>query len=127
MHNFSSFFPAFNITKEDNYKYVFALADYAHSLGMAIGIKNSNDQPSVILDIMDHFEFAIVEDSFTLNGTDKFLPMLAAGKPIWCVEYDDMVSEDTFNNVYCPLAKQIGFDVILKDHNASGPRRACPA
>jgi hypothetical protein len=91
---------------------------------MAIGIKNS---PYVIPEIMDHFEFAIVEDSFAMNVSEKYLPMIAAGKPIWCVEYEESASVDTFNNVYCPLAKQSGYDLIYKDHGASAPRRACPA
>ncbi len=79
-------FSGFTITKEENLKYVRMLALEAHARGLAIGIKNSPDD---LPDLIDHFDFAVVEDFFHENVAPNYSAMTARGKPVqldWVVQ-----------------------------------------
>jgi len=76
---------------------------------------------------MDHFDFAVVKSAFVMNESQLYEPLIAAGKPVWCVEYEEYSTVDVFTNTYCPMAKEKKFDLIYKDHDASALRRACSA
>ncbi len=79
-------FSGFTITKEENLQYVRMLALEAHARGLAIGIKNSPDD---LPDLIDHFDFAVVESFFYGNVAPNFSAMTARGKPVqldWVVQ-----------------------------------------
>jgi len=114
----------FTITKEENLKYVRMLALEAHARGLAIGIKNSPDD---LPDLIDHFDFAVVEDFFHENVAPNYSAMTARGKPVFAVEYSHIVSPQLFMNTYCPLAKQLRYNLILKEQGVTAKRQGCPA
>lgn len=117
IHSNGSGFP---ITYEDQLKYVLWLADEAHQRGLAIGIKNAADQ---VKDLIDHFDFAVVEDYFVYGWQDKMSPFIKAGKPVFAAEYDDTGVDFA---AACKKAKEIGFSVIQKHRILTSYRVTCP-
>lgn len=109
----------FAITYQDQLKYVLWLADEAHQRGLAIGIKNAADQ---VADLVDHFDFAIVEDYFFYGIEEKMLPLIEAGKPVFAAEYDDTGVDFA---AACQKAKQLGFSTIQKHRILTSYRVAC--
>ncbi len=93
----------FPITYQDQLRYVLWLADEAHRRGLAIGIKNAADQ---LPDLMDHFDFAIIEDYFFYGMEEKMLPLIQAGRPVFAAEYDDTGVDFA---AACRKARQLGF------------------
>jgi len=110
----------FPISYNDQLKYALWLADEAHQRGLAIGIKNAADQVS---DLVDHFDFAIVEDYFFYHLEEKMLPFVKAGKPVFAAEYDDTGVDIA---AACKKAREIGFSVIQKHRILTAYRVACP-
>jgi len=110
----------FSITYEDQLKYVLWLADEAHQRGMAIGIKNAADQ---VKDLIDHFDFAVVEDYFFYNWQEKMAPFIETGKPVFAAEYDDTGVDFA---AACKKAREIGFSVIQKHRILTAYRVTCP-
>ncbi len=110
----------FPITYDDQLKYALWLADEAHQRGMAIGIKNAADQ---VRDLIDHFDFAVVEDYFVYGWQDKMLPFIEAGKPVFAAEYDDTGVDFA---AACKKAREIGFSVIQKHRILTSYRVTCP-
>ncbi|MFT3891138.1 MAG: endo alpha-1,4 polygalactosaminidase [Anaerolineales bacterium] len=117
IHSNGSGFP---ITYDDQLSYVRWLADEAHRRGMAIGVKNAADQ---VNDLIDHFDFAIVEDYFFYNLQDKMLPFIKAGKPVFAAEYDDTGVDFP---AACNKAKELGFSIIQKHRILTSYRVTCP-
>jgi endo-alpha-1,4-polygalactosaminidase (GH114 family) len=109
----------FSITYQDQFKYALWLADEAHRRGLAIGIKNAADQ---IPDLIDRFDFAIVEDYFFYGMEQKLLPLIQAGKPVFAAEYDDTGVDFP---AACRKAWQLGFSVIQKHRILTSYRVAC--
>jgi endo-alpha-1,4-polygalactosaminidase (GH114 family) len=116
IHSNGSGFP---ITYEDQLKYALWLADETHQRGMAIGIKNAADQ---VKELIDHFDFAIVEDYFVHGWQDKMLPLIKAGKPVFAAEYDDTGVDFT---AACKKAKELGFSIIQKHRILTSYRVTC--
>jgi hypothetical protein len=98
----------FPIGYQDQLKYVLWLAEEAHQRGLAIGIKNAADQ---LPDLIEHFDFAIVEDYFFYHMEEKMVPLIEAGKPVFAAEYDDTGVD--FASA-CRKAWQLRFSVIQK-------------
>ena len=116
IHSNGSGFP---IAYEDQLKYALWLADEAHQRGLAIGIKNAADQ---VQDLIDHFDFAIVEDYFFYGMQEKMLPFIRAGKPVFAAEYDDTGVDFA---AACKEARQLGFSIIQKHRILTAYRVAC--
>ncbi|HLO28177.1 MAG TPA: endo alpha-1,4 polygalactosaminidase [Anaerolineales bacterium] len=110
----------FPITYADQLKYALWLADEAHQRGLAIGVKNAADQ---VKDLVDHFDFAIVEDYFFYHMEEKMLPFIAAGKPVFAAEYDDTGVDFV---AACKKAKELGFSIIQKHRILTAYRLTCP-
>jgi endo-alpha-1,4-polygalactosaminidase (GH114 family) len=109
----------FPITYQDQLNYCFWLADEAHQRGLAIGIKNAADQ---VPDLIDHFDFAIIEDYFFYGLEEKMLPLIQAGKPVFAAEYDDTGVDFS---AACRRASQLGFSVIQKHRILTSYRVGC--
>jgi hypothetical protein len=95
----------FTITESDNVTYLVTLSEYAHSLGIAWGLKNGGDggMPTEFVgDMLAHIDFAVVEEPFFLMTIGYFYPTLySAGKAMFVAEYtNDTSSASTF----CPQA-----------------------
>lgn len=76
----------FALTRENSLALARAMADLAHNRGLAIGLKNS---PELVKELVDLFDFMVVEESFEQGWSDQALPFLEAGKAVFVVEYSD--------------------------------------
>lgn len=110
----------FPISYDDQLKYALWLADEAHQRGLAIGIKNAADQ---VGDLLDHFDFAIIEDYFFHDWHEKMLPFIQAGKPVFAAEYDDTGVDFA---AACKKARELGFSIIQKHRILTAYRVVCP-
>ncbi len=117
IHSNGSGFP---ITYDDQLKYALWLADEAHQRGLAIGIKNAADQ---VKDLLDHFDFAIVEDYFFYGWQEKMMPFIQAGKPVFAAEYDDTGVDFA---AACTKARELRFSIIQKHRILTAYRVTCP-
>ncbi|KAJ1535892.1 hypothetical protein HK096_001508 [Nowakowskiella sp. JEL0078] len=83
-----TFTNGFNLGSSDAIDYALFLSEQAHSLDLAIGLKNNAD---IVKDVLTHFDFAVVEECFATNKNIKyckeFSPFIDAGKPVFAVEY----------------------------------------
>jgi hypothetical protein len=75
----------FGLTKNDSVAYFKKMADYAHGLGLAVGLKNAQD---MLDDVLEDSEFA-VNESCSQSGDDcqPYTKFFAQGKPVFHVEY----------------------------------------
>jgi hypothetical protein len=109
----------FPITYEDQLRYALWLAEQAHQRGLSIGIKNAADQ---VPDLIEHFDFAIIEDYFFYGVEEKMLPLIEADKPVFAAEYDDTGVDFA---AACRKARQLSISVIQKHRILTSYRVAC--
>ena len=100
----------------DSLAYNIALTEVAHSLGLAIGLKNNVDQ---VNDLVDYYDFAVNEECFQYNECDTLVPFVDAGKPVFGIEYNGQSSS------FCPKANALNFDFLKKRLSLSAWREAC--
>jgi hypothetical protein len=117
IHSNGSGFP---ITYEDQLQYALWLAEEAHQRGLAIGIKNAADQ---VKELIQHFDFAVIEDYFFYGWQEKMLPFIEAGKPVFAAEYDDTGVDFA---AACKKARELGFSIIQKHRILTAYRMTCP-
>lgn len=103
----------FPLTYQDQLKYSLWLADEAHKRGLAIGQKNASD---MVMDLVDVYDFAILEDVFYYEEAEQFSPYVEAKKAVFVAEYRDLSSEEDFEG-FCKLSKELKFSTILKNRN----------
>ena len=111
----------FTITVQDQLAYNIWLSQQAHLRGLSIGLKNDNHQAT---DLVDHFDFAILEDCAVFDECADFLPFIERGKAVFQVEYtDNFGSGDDF----CPAAAINRFYGILKNRELDAWIEPCPS
>jgi len=110
----------FPITYEDQLKFALWLADESHKRGLAIGIKNAQDQ---VKDLVEHFDFAITEDAFYYGWAEQMSPFIKSGKPVFAAEYTDMNVDFA---AACEWGTSNGFSFILKHRQLDGWVKTCP-
>lgn len=74
----------FPITKAHSIAYFKALANAAHDLDLAIGLKNAMEMIPAVLPLMD---FAVNEQCREYGECDTYKSVIAAGKPVFGIEY----------------------------------------
>lgn len=98
------------------------LANTAHSLGLAIGLKNTVD---LAPQLHTYFDWALSEECYTFGECGGY-KLFAASKPIFGVEYCDATAKfeiDTLDPAcFCAKAKSDTFNFLFKrvDLDASG-------
>jgi hypothetical protein len=108
----------FPLTLEDNLAFNVRVARLAHSLGMAIALKNG-DEPAFAAAMEPEVDFAIVEQCFEYDTCESFAPFTRAGKAVLAVEYDMARSS------FCARARALGFSAVRLDPSLDGRGRAC--
>jgi hypothetical protein len=111
----------FGVTEGQNIAYLATLSDYAHSLGLAWGLKNGGDggDPSTfVAQMLPHVDFAVVEEPFYLKTIGYFSPTFYdAGKAMFVAEYtNDTSSAGSF----CPQAITDHTNAVLFDVGLDG-------
>ncbi len=110
----------FPLTYADQLNYNLWLANEAHARGLSIGLKNDPDQAA---DLLPYFDWALTEDCFDQGWCEQMSPFVAAGKPVFAAEYTDTgITLDQF----CPEAKALNFNAILKNRDLDAYQEACP-
>lgn len=117
----------FSISETNEVQYLSTLSNYAHSLGMAWGLKNGGDggTPSQFLaDMQPSIDFAVVEEPYFLNTISYFYPALFnAGKALFVAEY---TSDTADAGSFCPQALVDHTNAALFDVDLDGQTRvAC--
>ncbi len=106
----------FPLKYADQLAYNKALTEVAHSLGLAIGLKNNVDQ---IKDLVDYYDFAVNEECFQYDECDAIKPFVDAGKPVFGIEYNLQSSS------FCPKANEMNFDFLKKRLSLNAWRESC--
>jgi hypothetical protein len=95
----------FPLTRADQRRYNLWIARQVHQRGMAVALKND---PGQAKELVDHFDFAVVEECFQYEECDLFKPFIAAGKAVFEAEYELPPEK------FCAQAKELGFSSIRK-------------
>ena len=106
----------FPLTGSDQLRFNRWLADAAHRRGLAAGLKNDLGQ---IDQLEPFFDFAINEECFYYRECGKLRRFIAAGKPVFHVEYE--LRRDRF----CSRADDLGFSSMRKGWDLGRWRRPC--
>jgi len=96
------------------------IAAEAHRRGLSIGLKNDNDQATLLA---PQFDWALTEDCFQQGWCAQERPFLAAHKAVFATEYTDVTERRTFELRDCPHALRLGLSLIYKRRDL-GPWRA---
>ena len=106
----------FKLTYNDQLNYNRALANEAHRLGLAIGLKNDLGQ---IVDLVNYFDFAINESCIIYNECSLVSPFIAQNKPVFHIEYQNDI------NTICAVGNSYGFSSMKKNTNLDEWRESC--
>ncbi|MFF5234147.1 endo alpha-1,4 polygalactosaminidase [Dactylosporangium sp. NPDC000521] len=106
----------FPLTADDQLRFNRRVADLAHRLGLAVGLKNDVEQAAALAPA---FDFAVNEECAHYDECDALKVFIAAGKPVFHVEYD----VDTAK--FCPKTTALRFSSMKKKQDLDAWRRAC--
>ncbi|KAH8780539.1 glycoside hydrolase superfamily [Hyaloscypha sp. PMI_1271] len=111
-----------NLTSTDSVTYLRKLADYAHSKGLAIGLKNAG---AIVDSTVSFLDWSVNEQCIEFEECDLFAPFIEAGKPVFHIEYLNQ-SPDVQKDCYGPGTS--GFSTILKPDESDLPATVqfCP-
>ncbi|OAN10845.1 endo alpha-1,4 polygalactosaminidase [Photobacterium jeanii] len=101
----------FNLTNSDQLAFNRAVANYAHSLNLSIGLKNDLEQ---VLELVDYFDFAINESCTDYNECHLLKPFIDAGKAVFNAEYQQKyVNDASARDAMCQQSKQMQFSTLV--------------
>jgi hypothetical protein len=105
----------FHLTAADQLRFNTWLANHAHRAGLAVALKNDPDQVRTLL---PYFDMELDEQCFQYSECGLLKPFIAAGKPVFEVEYGHRAQVGGF----CVKANALGFESLRK-HLELGPWR----
>lgn len=109
----------FEISGGDQLAFNRWLADAAHTLGLAIGLKNAAE---LVEDLVEIFDFAVIESCAADQTCGAFEPFADRKKPVYQIEYR---TETTDWDAVCRDAVRRGFTAVLADLELDGRAEAC--
>ena len=101
----------FDLTLNDAKLFCEWIIDEAHSRGLSIGQKNTEELVPLLY---KEFDWALTEDAFDDNMEDAFSTYVANGKPVFSAEYTDRMNVAEFTAGVCPKATQLKYFAFLK-------------
>lgn len=101
----------FRLTSTDALTYQRALIELAHERGLGIGLKNAME---LIPELADEIDFAVNEQCLEFDECDTYAPLLALGKPVFNIEYQDTCD-----------GQPDGVSTVIADLQLDGPTRSC--
>jgi hypothetical protein len=113
----------FDLSVEDELRFIRWLADEAHARGLSIGLKNADE---LVDDLVDDLDWALTEDCYADDWCEALEFFVRADKPVFMAEYTDRLSTKEFRDEACSLSADLGFSAILKDRDLDAERVACP-
>ena len=109
----------FRLSRRDGVRYIKALADMAHGMGLGIGQKNVPEITGQLVGVMD---FVITEDCFSDGWCGDVSAYVRAGKPVLAAEYTDTGVEW---GAACAYGRANGYSMILKDRDLGAGSETC--
>ncbi|WP_327006500.1 endo alpha-1,4 polygalactosaminidase [Dactylosporangium sp. NBC_01737] len=106
----------FPLTAADQLTFNRRVADLAHRLGLGVGLKNDVEQAQAL---EPAFDFAVNEECAHYDECDTLKVFIAAGKPVFHVEYD----VDTAK--FCPKTTALRFSSMKKKQDLDAWRQVC--
>jgi hypothetical protein len=110
--NNDSGFPLTNTTALD---FLHFLADEAHALKLAIGLKNAG---AIVNETTGFLQWVVNEQCVQYNECEVFRPFIEVGKPVLHIEYVKEKGEGTVNGrmkeEICGNEAEVGFSTVLK-------------
>ena len=97
------------LTRTDGLAFVKFLADTAHSLDMAVGLKNYVEEIAALTPFVD---FAINESCSKYGECSAYAPFTSLGKPVFAIAYEKKMRVRV-----CSDAKKYRLDVVIKSWN----------
>jgi hypothetical protein len=98
----------FDLTAEDQLAFNRWLAEQARARGLLVGLKNDLEQ---IPELLAWFDFAVNEQCHEFDECDAYDPFLAAGKPVFNVEYAEEFLDDP--GPLCERARRQGLRTLV--------------
>ena len=98
----------FAIEAADQLRFNRWIARQAHARGMAVALKNDGRQVKQLVDL---FDFAIVEECFQFDECGLYRPFVERGKAVFVAEYELAPSQ------FCGAAAALGFSAIRKSYD----------
>lgn len=95
----------FPLSGQDQLAYNRFLANAAHARGLSIGLKNDLGQ---VNELVADFDWQLNEQCFQYDECDLVLPFVAAGKPVFNIEYSLATSQ------FCTQANALNFNSLKK-------------
>jgi len=114
----------FNITKEDSVAYIRWIANESHRRGMAFSLKNSERLIPYVVNDVDMLQS---ESCVRYSNCGYASQMTQANKPVFAVEYAELISSNKFTSDACSAAEQYDFSMIYRDYmlTPQGLYRSC--
>jgi hypothetical protein len=106
----------FPLTAADQLTYNRRVADLAHSLGLAVGLKNDLDQVAALAPA---FDFAVNEECADYDECDVLAAFVKAGKPVFHAEYGLAPAR------FCAKSAKPGLSSIRKKLSLDSWRQPC--
>jgi len=106
----------FPLTAADQLTYNRRVADLAHSLGLAVGLKNDLDQVTALAPA---FDFAVNEECAGYGECGALATFVKAGKPVFHAEYDLATTR------FCASTAKLGLSSIRKRLSLNAWRQPC--
>jgi hypothetical protein len=106
----------FPLSAADQLAYNRRIADLAHGLGLAVGLKNDVEQVAALVPA---FDFAVNEECAAYAECSTLKPFIAAGKPVFHAEYD------LNTTAFCPATTKLGFSSMRKRLSLNAWRQPC--
>lgn len=110
--------PGFPLTAATQLDFNKFLAAEGHARGLAVGLKNDMDQ---IAELVSYFDFTVNEQCFEYDECDTLTPFIAAGKPVWQLEY----GTQSRAAAVCADANARNFDTLVKNLDLDAARISC--
>jgi hypothetical protein len=107
----------FPLTAADQLRFNSWLADETHQRGLVIALKNDGDQAATLAPA---FDAAVVEECVQYGECESYSPFIAAGKPVFDIEYSRAPS------AFCPVAARLRFTIVGKRLALDAYRTHCP-
>jgi hypothetical protein len=109
----------FAFTESDQMAYDRWLAGQAHGLGLSVGLVDGDEALGALL--VADFDWAVVW-SCVDAGCGAASPFVAAGKPVFLVEFGDSSAAASV----CPKASALGLSAVIKNQSLNAFRGGCP-
>jgi hypothetical protein len=106
----------FGLTAANQLTFNRRIADLAHGMGLAVGLKNDVEQ---VRALAPYFDFAVNEECASYDECGVLSAFTKAGKPVFHVEYDLRPAQ------FCPTTLKLGFSSLRKHLSLDAWRQPC--